>query len=946
MKEIGLAALAALGLPFLAEEVQASDLVISEYIEGSSNNKALEIYNGTGAAVDLGNYSIELFFNGSSTAASTIVLGGSLADGAVYVFAHGSADTSILSVADRTYTSALFNGDDAVALSGPNGHIDVIGQIGADPGSQWGDSSLGTQNQTLVRDWSVTEGRTDGSSDFTPSAEWTSAGQDDFSNLGWHGEDGSGGGDDDIVLGECGDLSTLISQVQGSDFDSALAGERHEIEAVVVGSFQDVNSGLSGFFVQEEDSDQDGQINTSEGLFVHGKGFGVEVQPGDLVRVGGVVTEYYGFTELDEIDGVSICGDGYSVAAEEVSLPFASAEEQEQYEGMLVEFPQALMVNDHYNLGRYGEVTLANGRLYIPTHNNEPGVAAVAQEMANELNKVVLDDGSSVQNPEQVPYPVSGLSASNTLRSGDTVSGLRGVLGYSYGAYRVHPIEAPEFVSANLREGAPLLSGQGSLKIASFNVLNYFNGDGNGGGFPTSRGADTEEEFLRQRSKIISAILGLDADVIGLMEIENDGYGSDSAIQDLVNGLNAVTASEKYQLVNPDLTQLGTDEITVGMIYRSDRMMPVGGAVTTDSYPFDAGNRQPLLQAFRELASGEQMAVVVNHFKSKGSCPNDASLNDDQGDGQGCWNALRTEAADALVSWVDTDPTGAGIDRILVLGDLNSYARENPIATLKKEGYTDLLEVFGEGEAYSYVYSGQSGYLDHALASVMLAPLVTGVADWHINADEPRVLDYNTEHKTDEQQESFYSTDAFRASDHDPLVVELDLSADNIVPLAAFDWNVEGFKVDYIDSSADSDGTIVSWAWDFGDGAVSTEQYPSHRYDVAGSYSVILQVEDDRGAISAVEQIVQVEETVELHADFKVHSFLRWMWVEDRSSYDGEGRLSYEWGFGDGATHIGPWAVHRYSTGGSYEITLTLKDDVGNEDKAHRQIEVRKPFWL
>ncbi|WP_413663154.1 ExeM/NucH family extracellular endonuclease [Microbulbifer sp. CNSA002] len=949
MKEIGLAALAALGLPFLAEEVQASDLIISEYIEGSSNNKALEIYNGTGAAVDLSSYSIELYFNGSSAAASTIALSGSLADGDVYVFAHASADSSILSVADQIYTSGLFNGDDAVALSGPNGYVDVIGQIGVDPGSQWGDSSLGTQNQTLIRDWSVSEGRADGSTDFDPDSEWSSLGQDDFSNLGWHSEDGTGGGDDggddDVVLGDCGDISTLISQVQGDEFESTLENERHEIEAVVVGDFQDTSTGLSGFFLQEEDSDQDGQINTSEGLFVHDKGFGVAVQVGDLVRVGGVVTEYYDFTELDEVDGVTVCGSGYSVTAEEVTLPFSSAEEQEQYEGMLVEFPQALTVNDHYNLGRYGEVTLANGRLYTPTHNNEPGVAAVAQESANDLNRIVLDDGSSVQNPEAVPYPVSGLSASNTLRNGDTVEGLRGVMGYSYSAYRVHPVEAPEFVAANLRENDPQLPGKGSLKIASFNVLNYFNGDGYGGGFPTSRGADTEDEFLRQRHKIISAILGLDADVVGLMEIENDGYGSESAIQDLINGLNAATGSENYQFINPDLTQLGTDEITVGLIYRSDRVMPVGAAATTDSYPFDDGNRQPLLQAFAELSSGEELAVVVNHFKSKGSCPEDGSLNDDLGDGQGCWNSLRTEAADALVSWIDSDPTGSGNDRVLVLGDLNSYARENPISTLKDAGYADLLEVFGEGEAYSYVYSGESGYLDHALASESLAPLVTGAADWHINADEPRVLDYNIENKTDEQVESFYSTDAFRASDHDPLVVELDLGADNQEPVAGFEWGVEGFEVNYFDSSVDTDGTIVSWAWDFGDGTTSTEQNPSHSYDAAGTYSVILQVEDDRGAISTVEQLVPVEEVVDLRADFKVHTFLRWVWIEERSSYDGDGNLSYEWDFGDGTSRSGPMALHRYATGGSYEITLTVKDDLGNEDKAYREIEIRKPFW-
>ncbi|WP_299589220.1 ExeM/NucH family extracellular endonuclease [uncultured Microbulbifer sp.] len=948
MKEFGLAALAALGLPLMAAEVQASDLIISEYIEGSGNNKALEIFNGRETAIDLSDYAIQLFFNGADSVSANIALSGSLQSGAVFVLAHGSADTALLDQADQVYTSGLFNGDDAVALVGPSGFVDVIGQIGTDPGSQWGNSSLGTQNQTLVRNLDVGVGRSDGSSAFDPAQEWTSSGLNSFAHLGWHGADdgGNGGGDDHggVELGACGDAATLISQVQGGGSASAFEGERHEIEAVVVGNFQDPNTGLAGFFLQEEDGDQDGLDTTSEGLFIHDNAFGVDVQVGDLVRVGGIVDEFYEFTELNQVDGVSICGSGYQVTAANVQMPFSSAEEQEQLEGMLVEFSQSLTVNGHYNLGRYGEVILSNGRLYIPTHNNRPGAAAAAQVEANALNQIILDDGSTVQNPEEMPYPASVLSASNTLRSGDTLQGLTGVMGYGFGAYRVHPVEVPQFSPVNFRDEAPILPGDGSLRVASFNVLNYFNGDGNGGGFPTARGADTLEEFERQRAKIISAILRMDADIVGLMEIENDGYGTDSAIQDLINGLNSSTSGQSYQFVQPDLTQLGDDEIAVGMIYRSDRVMPIGSTVTLQDYPFDLGNRQPLLQAFAELSSGEELAVVVNHFKSKGSCPNDGSLNGDQGDGQGCWNALRTQAADALVSWVDGDPTGTGIDRILVLGDLNSYAMENPISVLKGAGYTDLLEWYGAGKAYSYVYNGQSGYLDHALASPSLAPLVTAAVDWHINADEPRVLDYNTEYKSAEQQENLYSTGPYRASDHDPLIVELDLGAGNLAPTAEFRWESEGLLVSFIDNSRDMDGELVSWFWDFGDGASSTEQNPGHSFDIAGSYLVRLQVEDDRGVRSIQEQIVEVKEDLaSLQAKFKLHRFFRWILVEDRSQYSGDNKLQYQWGFGDGVQRRGRWALHRYAQTGKYEITLTVSDSEGAEDSVSQEVNISLP---
>ncbi|MFD1216800.1 ExeM/NucH family extracellular endonuclease [Microbulbifer celer] len=777
----------ALGLSLVAGAAQASDLIISEYIEGSSNNKAVEIYNGTGAAVDLSAYSLQVYFNGSDSAGANMPLSGSLADGDVYVLAHSSAVPEILAVADQLYGGGLFNGDDAVALVGPIGYVDVIGQIGTDPGSQWGNASIGTQNQTLRRNGDVTQGRSDGSTAFDPSIEWTSFGQDNFEDIGLYngspgdgnGDGGDEGGEDEVVeLGQCGDAATLISAVQGSASASPVAGERVEIEAVVTADFRDSENGLSGFFVQEEDGDQDGQDITSEGLFVYDNGFDVDVQPGDLVRVGGVVSEYYDFTELTEIDGIAVCGSGYSVSPAQVSLPFTDAAEAERYEGMLAEFVQTLTVSENYSLGRYGELVLSSGRLFTPTNIVEPGPAAQAQQAANDLNRLVLDDGSTRQNPDPIPYPAPGLSAENSLRTGATLAGLRGVIGYSFGAYRVHPVEEPQFADTNPRSAAPELPGEGSLRVASFNVLNYFNGDGAGNGFPTPRGADTFEEFQRQRDKTINAILATGADVVGLMEMENDGYGPDSAIADLVEGLNTAAGSEVFQFVDPGQEQVGTDAIAVGILYRSDSVEPLGSAATIEGYPFDYGNRPPLLQAFTEIASGESFAVAVNHFRAKGSCPNDGSLNADLDDGQGCWNQTRVEAAQTLIDWLASDPAGTGVERTLIIGDLNSYARENPITTLADAGYANMLGQFQGEDTYGYVYQGQAGYLDHALASAALAPQVTGATIWHINADEPPVLDYNTEYKSAGQLESLYSASAYRASDHDPVLVELQLASE------------------------------------------------------------------------------------------------------------------------------------------------------------------------
>jgi uncharacterized repeat protein (TIGR01451 family) len=390
---------------------------------------------------------------------------------------------------------------------------------------------------------------------------------------------------------------------------------------------------------------------------------------------------------------------------------------------------------------------------------------------------IVLDDGSYAQNPNPIPY----IGADNTLRAGDTVANLTGVIDYgpinsnsAIRHYRLQPTAGGtptgpiSFARVNARSSVPPNVG-GSLKVGSFNVLNYFNGDGTGGGFPTSRGADTLAEFNRQRTKIITAVVALDAAVVGLMEIENDGTGSLSAIQDLVNGLNAATAPSTYAFVAEPAP--GADEIKVALIYQPGRVTPIGAAqnhqINTAAYTplFD---RPPLIQRFQAL-NGQQFFVIVNHFKSKGSCPGsgvDVDL------GQGCWNVKRTAQANELINFIGTlqpiDPD------VIVMGDLNAYGAEDPIEALKSGGLIDQIAArVPAADRYSYVFDGQAGYLDHALSTASLNAQITDVRHWHINADEPSVIDYNTEFKSPD----LYTATPYRASDHDPVLVGLNLAA-------------------------------------------------------------------------------------------------------------------------------------------------------------------------
>jgi len=575
----------------------------------------------------------------------------------------------------------------------------------------------------------------------------------------------------------CGDPATAIHTIQGSGLTSPLIGTPRVVEGVVVGDYQNTVTELSGFYVQEEDADADTDPLTSEGIFVFDNGFGVPVNPGDVVRVKGTVTEFFNLTELTSVSVVLVCNSGNSVTPTTVALPVSNLTDWEAFEGMSIDLPQDLTVTENFTLGRFGEVSLSvGGRLLNPTHVTMPRAAANTLQDLNDRSRILLDDGNGQQNIDPTRYPAPGLSASNTLRSGDTVNGLSGVLDYRFGVYRVQPVGAVSFNADNLRPATPDPVG-GTLRVATMNVLNYFTTIDTGpdicgpSGGLDCRGADSLLEFTRQRDKIISAILGLDADVVGLVELENN---TSASLQNLVDGLNAATAPGTYAFINTGT--IGTDAIKVGLVYKPVAVTPVGAHAILDSSVdpqfIDTLNRPVLAQTFEQNVNGQRFTVAVNHLKSKGSNCN-AVGDPDTGDGQGNCNVTRTNAAAVLVNWLATDPTGSGDPDFLIIGDLNSYAMEDPITAIKNAGYTNLIDAFLGLDAYSFVFQGQSGYLDHALSNPSLTPQVTGATEWHVNADEPIALDYNLEFKSSNHQTTLYNPGPYRSSDHDPLVLGL-----------------------------------------------------------------------------------------------------------------------------------------------------------------------------
>jgi predicted extracellular nuclease len=327
-----------------------------------------------------------------------------------------------------------------------------------------------------------------------------------------------------------------------------------------------------------------------------------------------------------------------------------------------------------------------------------------------------------------------------------------------------------------------------------------------------SRGALTPEEFERQEAKIVAALAEIEADVFGLIEIENNG---DTAVGTLVQALNDVVGPETYDFISTGV--LGTDVITTALIYKPSAVTPVGDHAVLDSSVDprfnDDANRPALAQTFADVETGEEVTVVVNHLKSKGSaCAGDPDL----GDGQGNCNLTRTAAAEAMVDWLATGPTGAEPGRELIIGDLNSYDKEDPIDVFVEAGYTDLLLQEQGEDAYSYVFDGQLGYLDYALAGPALLPKVTDAADWAINADEPDLIDYTMQFKQP-AQDALWAPDPYRSSDHDPVIVgfdfiapELDVTADpDLVFPPNAQWITVTFDIDATDDSGEVDVEIV-----------------------------------------------------------------------------------------------------------------------------------------
>lgn len=835
------AAAALLAAPLVSVTAASADpagtgLVIAEaYLKGGSanqpfTNKFVELGNPTDRPVSVDGWSVQYRSATGTGAPSVGKLAGSVPAHGTYLVQMGSNGTAgqalpepdaVTGLNPSGSTGTLVLADQATALSLPAGPVaagtpGVVDLLGYGTSNTFETAVATTGTANTVPDGLTRAGTTDTDSnaaDFTRSATITPE----------NAAGGAGQPTDPTEPTEPTEPATpaervTIAQLQGTGDASPYVGRTVTTDGVVTAVY--ATGGFAGYTVQTAGTGGAVDLTThtaSDAVFVYSAATAGSVAIGDAVRLTGSVSEFAGLTELTvpSAAGLTRLPAAGVVQPVPATLAFPRADAQrETLESMLLAPQGDYTVADNHTTNQYGEIVLATGtqRLVQPTEVARPGspeAAAVAAD--NAARAVTLDDGASTNflSAANQSIPVSWLTQGPVTVGAAATFTAPVVLDRRNDAWKFQPTtpvtgatpaaDLPASFS-DVRTAAPEDVG-GDLRLAGFNVLNYFptTGDQLTGctyytdrdGDPVTvrggcdaRGAANADDLARQQVKIVAAINGLGADVVSLEEIENSarfGKDRDAAVATLVAALNRATGKDTWAYAgSPAQLPASEDVIRLALIYKKDRVQPVGGStILTDSTAF-ANARQPLAQAFAPVttkpgkgkapkpSAKDTFLVIANHFKSKGS---GTGADADQGDGQGASNASRVRQSEALVAFSTAMQRSAGTDKVFMLGDFNAYSQEDPVAVLDRAGYTDLGPAQDASE-WSYVFDGLSGSLDHVFASPAALRTVTGVDVWNINSVESVGLEYS---RYDYNVTDLYREDVRRASDHDPILVGIDL---------------------------------------------------------------------------------------------------------------------------------------------------------------------------
>lgn len=821
---------ASLVVPSQAATASPTDdnVIISEaYTNGGSANAAfshkfVELYNPTDADISLDGWSIQYrSATGTAAPSGVINLSGTIKAGGYYLVQASSNGTTgeALPAADATggvsfsgTNGTLVLSDQAEKVSLPVGSVTAEGEVaGVVDLLGYGTSNTfetaaatGPSANNDPKSMSRTEGADtdDNSADFTATESVTPTNA--------AGETAGGGTGEPEPEPEAPTELTPIAEIQGTGSASEMIGANVMTRGVVTAVYS--TGGFNGYYLQTAGSggDQDATPGASDAIFIYSADTAGDVTIGDHVQVIGEVSEYYTGTQLTVRAGGVEQLDEAADAVKPTSVEFPADEQtKEAHEGMLID-PSGMewTITDNYDVNAYGSLGLAPGTspLDNPTSVAAPGAAAQAVMAQNAEALIVLDDGASTNfmrspgNQNKLPY----LNIDDPVRVGSAVTFTDPViLDYRYDAWNFQPtqhlthenaeeVQPATFEDTRTAEATPEDVG-GNVQLASFNVLNYFTTLGNefenceayedhegnpiATDFCDPRGAYNQENFLRQQEKIVAAINGLDASVVAVEEIENSaefGKDRDESLAALVAALNAAAGTEKWAYAaSPAEIPADEDVIRNAFIYQPAAVETVGeSTILTDSAAF-SNAREPLAQTFRALGEdggieGTEFVAITNHFKSKGS--GSGAGNEDSGDGQGNSNADRVAQAEALVGFAEDQKISEGTDQVFLMGDFNAYEKEDPIAVLEAAGYVSQ-GAKSEGE-YSYTFDAGVGSLDGIFASAVADETVTGTDLWMINANESVALEYSRYNYTPEQ---LYTADQWRSSDHNPILVGIQL---------------------------------------------------------------------------------------------------------------------------------------------------------------------------
>ncbi|HFQ5215384.1 TPA: ExeM/NucH family extracellular endonuclease [Vibrio vulnificus] len=875
-----------------------NDIIITEYVEGSASNKAVEISN-----IGTSNYTFDgtlsLYYSSyknviKNSKGQNVLEGITLAPGKSIVVVNGDSSTELRQYVERlggkdalvvagTYDqvqhSAMnFNGDDAVWLgvgSDASGVKDIFGNYGHSGDKIWADQTMrrksGSKPSTTYQE-----------------AEWEKLSINAFGGLG-HPTDVN---DEPLPPPPanlpCTDAEGTVShktigEVQGEGYSSPLieSGYTSKDEYLVTGVVSAVATSLvKGFYLYDDNAD--GNVKTSDGVFVKTSGAVSKDMIGQQICVRAKVNEDYGMTTLLPTGNIWEVKNSTPVEVTPVKLERIDSDDDtfrstlERLEAMpvvLVEDMDAAEGNQDMRVSRTFSFDYSAKRNNMviaykrpnpqPNQDHVAGSdAAKAQTAQNKDYRIVVESDEKPANGKIPYYPEFASDPHNNyIRINDSVVGMTGVLHYSYNEFRLIPtanVTKANFVHNTPRTSSPVIKESYgddgfTIKVATQNVLNYFNSPygGHDNQFGDNRGAESQQEFERQQAKIVEAIYGLDADIVGLMEVENNGFGDFSAIRELLEAINAKYYKENYKdrfaresihnryvfvgfdkngdQVLDQFDTIGSDAITTGIIYRPSKVSVIAGKVIpmpwqdapmivdADGKPVVDGKgelaesgknyqRNTVAATFRVLNTGKQLTVSVNHLKSKGStCWDDyvgTKAVDD--DAQGSCENFRV----ASTYHLGQEMAKIGGDQI-VLGDMNSYAHEDPMLVLtsnptkkalKAADYIKvgnkwqfngeqgpvITQTFGfinavdyktpAGEtSWSYSYNDEVGSLDHLLITESLKSRLVDAVDWHINAPESTLFDYSNKYKGGDSNEAnpFYKADAFRSSDHDSALVTI-----------------------------------------------------------------------------------------------------------------------------------------------------------------------------